>query len=55
MFFKAYSEELITELEKLIQNTSKSKKMGENARKYVISNFVKDEILDGMIQKVEAL
>ena len=40
---------------KLTQNTSKSKKMGENAREYVISNFIKDEILDGMIQKVERL
>ena len=55
LFFKAYSEELITEMGKLTQNTSKSKKMGENAREYVISNFIKDEILDGMIQKVERL
>lgn len=55
LFFKVYSEELITELGKLTQNTSKSKKMGENAREYVISNFIKDEILDGMIQKVERL
>jgi len=55
LFFNNYSKSLINKLDKLMNDPLECKKMGEDARNFVISNFSKEYDLSKMIQKVETL
>lgn len=47
--------EIIQHLKELSQNKEKATKIGLKAREYVITNFAKDQILDGFIKELEQL
>ena len=55
LFFNSYSKSLINRLDKLMNAPLECKKMGEDARNFVISNFSKEYVISKMIQKVETL
>lgn len=55
LFYNNYSKRLINKLDKLMNDPLECKKMGEDARNFVISNFSKEYVLSKMIQKVETL
>lgn len=55
LFYNNYSKSLINELDKLMNDPLECKKMGEDARNFVISNFSKQYVLSRMIQKVDSL
>lgn len=55
LFFNNYSKNLINKLDELMNNPLECKKMGKAARKFVVSNFSKEEVLCRMTLKVESL
>ena len=55
LFFNSYSKSLINRLDKLMNAPLECKKMGEDARNFVISNFSKEYVISKMIQKVDSL
>ena len=55
LYFDRYTKEVVTELGKITKQDSQMKKMGENARVYVIKNFSKDRILKQVQKKIELL
>lgn len=55
LFFNNYSKSLISKLDRLMNDPLECKKMGEDARNFVISKFSKEYVLAILIQKVETL
>ena len=55
LFFSNYSSEVVYDVKKLIESTSRYEKMGKDAREYVLSNFSKEKILNKMTKKVRDL
>jgi colanic acid biosynthesis glycosyl transferase WcaI len=55
LFFNNYSKNLINKLDELMNNPLECKKMGKAARKFVVSNFSKEDVLCRMTLKVESL
>ena len=45
IFFNSYSDQVIVELEKLIENPIKIAEMGRSANDYVVANFSKINVL----------
>ena len=54
-YFDNYSQDLIRAIENLRINTALGQNMGKQARKYVITQFSKDQILDQMLKQLDAL
>ena len=55
LFFNNYSKNLINKLDELMSNPLECKKMGKAARKFVVSNYSKEDVLCRMTLKVESL
>lgn len=55
LYFNEYSTQIISDLDTLFEEDSKSKIMGNNARKFVVDKFSKNAILNQMIQKINTL
>lgn len=55
LYYNNYSSKIVVELDDLFQDATKAKKMGENARKFIVEKFSKNAILDKMIQKINTL
>jgi len=55
IFFDTYSDQVILELDKLIDNFPKMAEMGKSANKYVVANFSKNNILNGFFKKIDLL
>ena len=55
IFFNCYSDQVILELEKLIQNPIKMLEMGRSANDYVITNFSKSNVLSRFLRKIDLL
>ena len=53
--YNNYSKNLINKLDELMNNPLECKKMGKAARKFVVSNFSKEDVLCRMTLKVESL
>ena len=54
-YFDSYNQDLVMAIERLRENTELGQNMGIKARKYVISQFSKDQILDQMLKQLDAL
>lgn len=55
LYFTEYSEELITAMNGLLSDPTRSKTMGNNARSYVIQKFSKEHILAKMVAELNAM
>ena len=55
LYFTKYSSNLIIEMDHLLSNPSLNKKMGKNARNYVIENYSKYQILSRMVRELNDL
>jgi len=55
IFFETYSDQVVLELDKLINNPPKMVEMGKSANKYVVANFSKNNILKEFLKKIDFL
>ena len=55
IFFNCYSDQVIVELEKLIQDPIKMLEMGRSANDYVVTNFSKSNVLSRFLEKIDLL
>ena len=55
IFFNSYSDQVIVELEKLIENPIKMAEMGRSANDYVVANFSKINVLSRFLGKIDLL
>ena len=55
MYFTSYSDELIKSMDDLLDDSNRSKSMGDNARSYVIQKFSKENILSQMVTELNTM
>lgn len=54
-YYTEYSKKIVQDLELMLENKTKFKIIGANARTFVVENFSKDKILTKMIEKLHKL
>jgi colanic acid biosynthesis glycosyl transferase WcaI len=55
IFFNCYSDQVIIELGKLVENPIKMIEMGRSANDYVVTNFSKSKVLSRFLHKIDLL